>query len=135
MKKKIVFMLLALGLLSSANAAKTGIGISSDMGLGICAQVNKNINLSAGNAGVAGDYLFLQEKIKKEFSWYVGGGAGFFWSDWTGNSGDIDVRMPVGVDWDFSREFDAFLQASPALRIGDKTGFGINGAIGLRYFF
>lgn len=70
-----------------------------------------------------------------DLTWYICGGAGYFFNDWGGTSGDIDIRLPVGIDWNFHKKWDAYLQGIPALRIGDSTGFEFGGAIGVRYKF
>jgi len=140
MKKLLSTVLIATTLTTAASAAgTTGVGFAEDMGFGVTAQFNGNINATIGNAGVAGDYLFLGDKIDADIgdklSWYVGGGVAYFWSDWTAKAGAIDVRVPVGLDLDFAKQWDVYLQAIPSLRIIDGLGFGINGAIGVRYFF
>ena len=138
MKKIILATATSLIVASSAFSSGTSVGLVSDMGLGVGAQFNENINAFVGHAGVSGDYLFLNNKKlgdSKEFTWYVGAGAGYFFGDWGGKSGDIDLRVPVGIDWDFHEKWDAFAQFVPALRISDNLGLGIHGAIGVRYKF
>ena len=138
MEKLIAATLIAS---SIVNAGDIGVGIASDMGFGVTAQYKGMINAQLGHAGIAIDYLFLPDnkiKINKDLpgslSWYVGAGAGFFFGEWTGHNGDIDFRLPVGLDWDFHKQWDAYLQVIPALRVDDNIGFGIGAALGVRYY-
>lgn len=137
MKKLLLAATTSIILASSAFSANPTVGLVSDMGLGVGAQFNGNINTFIGSAGVSGDYLFLNNKKlgNSPFTWYVGAGAGYFFGDWGAVSGDIDLRLPVGIDWDFHKEWDAFAQLIPSLRISDNIGLGVNGAIGVRYKF
>lgn len=152
-KKIIVASVASLALFSSSHAgtitssfpADLGVGFATDMGFGFTAQIDHKINISLGSAGIASDYLLLDNKINANFntdvieklSWYVGVGAGYYWSDWVAESGDADIRIPIGVDLDldFDKKFDVYLQLAPALRIGDTTKPTITGAFGARYFF
>lgn len=53
-----------------------------------------------------------------------------------GNDLRLGVRIPIGIECFFAdRKFDAFLEIVPVLDLLPGTGFGINGAIGLRYNF
>lgn len=107
--KKIVTAVLVSGALStSVLAGDLGVGLGTDMGFGLSAQYKGMINAQLGHAGLAVDYLVLRDNkiainkdLPGELSWYIGAGAGFFFGEWTGHSGDIDLRVPLGLDWDF----------------------------------
>lgn len=139
MKKLLVSSLLASGIASCVYAGDIGIGFGTDMGFGITAQFNEKINIQVGNAGVAADYLFLSGGFDSSdvVTWYVGAGAGYYFGEWTAHAGDIDLRVPLGFDWNFGKQFDAYAQAIPGMRILESggMGFGYNGAVGIRYFF
>lgn len=146
MKKIIAAIIISLGLVSSANAGSTGVGLSADMGVGFAAQIEDKLNLSLGNSGFAADYIIKKTHIDADFntdvindiSWYVSTGVGYYWADWIAKSGDIDIRVPVGVVVKFAEKFDSYVQAAPALRIlgeDGKLGFAVVGAIGVRYYF
>ena len=147
MKKIVASLIIALSMSSTLFAGNTGVGIAVDMGLGVTAQFNGNINAQIGNAGICADYLFIQNNIEPEskigdnLSWYIGAGVGYFWSDWgrhnekNKNDEKVDLRVPVGLDLDFAKQWDVYLQVIPSLRVGDNVDFGINGALGIRYFF
>ena len=142
MRRTLLLLLLVASTLSNLHATKIGIGLADDMGFGIGAQFNGIINAQIGNAGICADYLVLQNKIKAKgigdsLAWYVGGGLGYRWAHGYkgGKSADIDVRIPVGLDLKFLHDWDVYVQLIPSLRINNSLRFGINGAIGVRYFF
>ena len=137
MKKLLTTTIAGLALTSTLLTANTSVGLVADLGIGIGAQFDDKINAFIGSSGISGDYLFINNKKMGDspFNWYLGGGLAYYFSDWGADSGDFDVRLPVGIEWDFHKEWDAFLQATPALRIGDDVGFGIGAAIGVRYKF
>jgi len=48
----------------------------------------------------------------------------------------LGVRFPLGIDYLFAKSpLDCFLEIVPILDLAPKTDFGLNGAIGIRYFF
>lgn len=127
--KKIVLTMIVCAYVANA---KTGVGFAHDMGFGVVAQTQGNINIHIGNNGMAGDYLFKNnQKIKEvnDLTWHLGVGAGIEWG------GTFLGRVPVGLDWDFAKEWDLYVQLIPGLKLGATTGFNLGHAMGVRYFF
>ncbi|MCG6939421.1 MAG: hypothetical protein LJE83_14775 [Gammaproteobacteria bacterium] len=108
------------------------LGLAFDRGLGVIGTVN-NFNIFIGNDGAAVDYIFKKDTLKVELegtvNWYVGGGA---YADWDSDRG---IRLPVGAEWYFAKNLDAFAQVMPRLRLNNDARFGIDLALGLRYKF
>jgi hypothetical protein len=108
------------------------LGFAFDRGFGAIGTMDK-FNLFIGNDGAAVDYLFKNDPLKTDLkgpvSWYIGGGA---YADWDSDRG---VRLPVGLQWRFVREFDMFAQLIPRLRLNNDARFGLDAAIGIRYLF
>lgn len=107
------------------------LGMAVDQGLGVVIKFEDQFNLFAGNDGMAFDYLFSKGKFDSDvpFDWYVGAGAWVEWSD------DFGVRVPLGIDWDFSPGWNAYAQVSPELQIHDDAKFKFGGALGVTYSF
>lgn len=144
MKKIICSFIIAVSITTTAFAGNTGVGLAVDMGLGVTAQFNGNINAQIGNDGLCADYLFVQNnietknKIGDNLDWYIGAGLGYYWSDWGGRKnkdGKVDLRVPVGLDLNFAKQWDVYLQVIPSLRVNDNVDFTLNAALGVRYFF
>jgi hypothetical protein len=48
----------------------------------------------------------------------------------------IGIRVPIGIDYQFASEpFDIFLEVVPILELSPDTDFGLNAALGGRWFF
>jgi hypothetical protein len=107
-------------------------GLAYDRGLGVIGTVGK-FNGFIGNDGAAFDYIFKKDTLKVELKgpvyWYVGGGG---YADWDGDRG---IRLPVGAEWHFVKNLDAFAQVMPRLRLNNDARFGLDVALGLRYQF
>lgn len=108
------------------------LGLAFDRGLGAIATVDK-FNIFIGNDGAAVDYIFNKGRLDIELEgqtyWYVGGGG---YADWDSDRG---IRLPVGAEWYFAKNLDAFAQVMPRLRLNNDARFGVDFAIGLRYKF
>ncbi len=109
---------------------KLGFGV--DRGLGIVGSINQ-FNGFVGNDGFSIDYLFLKQSLKNNASngvrWSVGAGG---YKDW---DGDFGVRLPVGIEWNFAKNIDAFAQAIPAFQIEEDSKFKLDFGLGIRYHF
>lgn len=110
--------------------AKVKVGAALDMDLSVVAQYN-NFNLVLGDKGVAVDYLFKKGQFDAQtpLTWYVGGGGYIGWDHGFG------VRAPLGVEWNFSKGWDAYAQVHPELDFDDGTDFSVDAGIGVRYAF
>lgn len=109
---------------------KFGFGIDRDFG--VAGTVGK-INGFLGNKGVSIDNIFKKKTLKIEVNepvfWFIGVGG---YGDW---DGDFGVRLPVGAEWYFQKNLDAFAQLIPNLQIAKKPKFGLSFGFGIRYQF
>ncbi|MEH6473295.1 MAG: hypothetical protein V7752_18840 [Halopseudomonas sp.] len=134
MNKKIVYSLITLALsapVHSAEAERVKVGFGFDMGLGITAQINDQVNVSIGNDGIAADYLVKKGRFDTNvpYTWYVGAGAFVGWDE------DYGLRVPFGADWNFEKRWNAFGQISPDIDFDGSAKFGLSAALGVRYSF
>lgn len=135
-KRIVVGAISALLLSATAYADKIKLGVSNDMGFGVTAQLNDQINAMVGDDGAAVDYIFRQGRYKNQnlpFTWYAATGAFVGWDHGYG------VRLPLGVNLNFAQRWDAFAQLSPEIdfdpKNGDRADFDLGGALGIRYAF
>ena len=149
---------------SSASGIKVGVG--HDMGFGVTAQFFDSLNAFVGNRGISADYLFIKENIninnpKLKLQWYVGAGGYYDWygdhrRDYRDDS-SVGARIPVGIEFKFHRNWDAYAFLAPKLDYDLNTedgcyhsngreychnsdndnelSFGIDFGIGIRYNF
>ena len=67
-----------------------------------------------------------------KFAWYYGIGGRVKFED----DSKIGVRVPLGMDYFFgTAPLDFFFEIVPILDLAPSTDFGLNAAIGIRYFF
>lgn len=52
-----------------------------------------------------------------------------------GKNSQLDVRLPVGIDWDFAKKWDLFSEAVPTLTLSNGISFGMQYTLGVRYYF
>lgn len=123
-----------VGAVSAADNAAKGLklGFGFDRGFGVAGAL-ADFNGFIGNDGAAIDYIFHKDTLKLEVKgplyWYVGAGG---YGDW---DGDLGVRLPVGAEWHFAKNLDAFAQVIPRLRVNHDAKFGLDFGIGVRYQF
>jgi len=128
---------LLTNVVNAENAPVKGIklGFGFDRGFGVTGAI-ENLNGFIGNKGLSVDYIFkkdtlkLNPDIKGPLFWYIGGGGYYDWDD-----DDIGVRLPVGAEWYFAKNLDAYAQLIPRLRVNNDVKFGLDAAIGVRYQF
>lgn len=127
----------ALMLIASVNAEENAmkglkLGFGFDRGFGVVGAIGDFYGF-IGNDGAAIDYIFTRDTLKIEAEgpmfWYVGAGG---YGDW---DGDIGARLPVGAEWYFAKNLDAFAQIIPRLRLNNDAKFGVDFSIGVRYQF
>lgn len=130
----VLTMLTFMGTAIAKENALAGVklGFAVDRGFGVIASL-KQFNLFVGNDGAAVDYLLKKDSLKTDLKgptyWYVGGGV---YADWDSDRG---VRLPVGAEWHFAKELDAFAELIPNLRVNNNAKFGLDAAVGVRYQF
>ena len=135
--KKILFFIFIVVLTSTINAKdQTKIGFGFDRDFGLVGSLN-SLNLFVGNRGVAIDKIVNKDsldidadiEIEGPVYWYIGVG-GFL--DWENGLG---ARLPIGIEWYFADNMDAYIQVIPNFKIVDKTKFGLGGGLVIRYKF
>lgn len=119
----------------SGSNALSGVklGLAFDRGFGVTGSMG-NLNGFIGNKGASIDYMFKKDSLQIEMPgsvfWYVGAGG---YGDW--DDGDLGVRLPIGAEWYFAKNLDAYAQLMPRLRVNNDAKFGLDAAIGVRYQF
>lgn len=92
--------------------------------------------IDEGAFHIHGDYLFHNMRLisvpEGKLPFYYGIGARIK----TANDTKLGVRVPLGLAYLFQNApIDIFLEIVPILDLTPKTDFGINAALGARYFF
>lgn len=144
MNKVVIMGLICPLMLSSAVQAEEAplkgikLGFGFDRGFGVVGTMGK-FNGFLGNDGVSLDYIFMKKPLNAEGTkglyWYVGGG-GFV--DW---DGDFGARLPVGGEFHFAKQLDAYAQLIPRFKVNNNDSnssggdFGLDVGIGVRYQF
>lgn len=133
-KKKLLaltFILCSVNNVNANNDLNIKAGFAVDMGFGATILINDKYNVMIGNDGVVADYIFKQGSFDENipFTWYVGGGVYAEWDDGFG------IRLPLGLNYNFAKQWNAYAQVAPDLDFDDDIEFGVQGAIGLRYTF
>lgn len=114
------------------------VGFGIDQGFSALIQVDENMNLAIGNDGVAFDYIFKKGVFESNdfpFTWYVGAGG---WVGWDNHGDEFGARIPLGLDWDFATNWDAYAQIHPELSYNTKSDdleLGVGAGVGVRYAF
>jgi len=85
---------------------------------------------SANSVSATLDYWFINNKIQRNFLWYVGAGV----QANIGGSLNIIFRVPVGIQWYFMPAFELYGEIAPGLSF-IPVDFHYSGGIGLRYHF
>jgi hypothetical protein len=96
--------------------------------------------------GVSGDYYLIDKALVPDINldWYLGlGGYASleFWNSSSGNDGvgiGVGVRVPVGLSWEFLKHFELFGDIVPNVGLHIEPldlGFGVNGELGIRFWF
>jgi hypothetical protein len=146
MKKLIIFMVVAFVLIAGPVALKAeglGLGIilgeptglSGKMWMGGNTAVDAAAAWSFGDNGALhlhADYLFHKNDLMEFASLYYGLGAKVKLMD----DVQVGIRVPVGLVHELeSAPIDIFLEIVPGLNLIPETNFGINGGLGIRYYF
>lgn len=147
MKKAIIISALFLGITSGLFAQHDGLGVGiilgEPTGLSIKTWTGSKTAIDAAAAWSLrdGGYIHLHaDALIHNFSidvdegqlpLYFGLGGRVLLAD----DPAIGVRVPLGAAYHFdSAPFDLFIEIAPILDLIPATDFGVNGAIGLRYY-
>ncbi|GAB7220585.1 hypothetical protein [Vibrio comitans] len=116
---------------ASSNNSAVKVGMAFDQGLSAVVKFEDRFNLTVGNDGMAFDYHFAKGSFSQDvpFDWYVGAGGWYEWDD------DFGLRVPLGLDWNFAPNWNAFGQVAPEWQIQDKSKLKFGAAIGVTYRF
>ena len=144
--KKILITLTLFLLTCNAFAAKKSssnsrvgidLGIAYDLDFGITAQY-KSYTFFLNDDAFAVDFRvqnFYNDRKTLHFYIDVGG----FVENYDGNDSTRDdsvgVRAPVGFIFGVERNIEAYIQAVPFYDFNNDKGFGVDGALGIRYRF
>lgn len=91
----------------------------------------KELKFDVGGNFIGIDKLFIQNELSGDFGWFLGLGG---YTDFDFNN--IGLRLPLGLSYDISSNFDIFLQGVFSYAITPSTGSnGVTTSLGLRYFF
>ncbi|MDC0612564.1 hypothetical protein OAP63_17675 [Vibrio sp.] len=111
---------------------KVAVGIGADQGLSAVFELNDQYRVTAGNDGLAFDYLFQRGTFSNPdipVDWYVGAGG---WTEW--DNDDYGARLPVGINWNYQK-INVYGQVSPQFDFGDDDELEIGAAVGVTYSF
>jgi len=113
------------------------LGIAFDLDLGITAQYK------AYSFFINDDALAIDVRVqnfyndRKTLHFYID--VGGFVENYNGNDATRDdsvgVRAPVGFTLGIERNLEAYIQAVPFYDFNNNEGFGVDGALGVRYRF
>lgn len=157
--KQFYLLLIAFGLLltiqqATAQSKNFGLGVMLGEPTGISAKLwTSNNNALAFGLGWSTyhpryddsgsrvhfhmDYLwhsFDAIRSEEQFAFHYGIGGRF--KDRGGDNGSLAVRGVGGLNW-LPRDtpIDVFFELAPSLELTPSTGFGIDGALGARFYF
>ncbi|MBU2897969.1 hypothetical protein [Vibrio hepatarius] len=107
-------------------------GMAFDQDLSAVVELDNKYRLTLGNDGTAFDYIFARGEFDADvpLTWYVGAGA---WSEW--DHDEFGARVPLGVNWNFHKNWDMYGQIHPELDLHGGAELQIGGALGVKYTF
>lgn len=134
-------------------SAKLWVGQTNalDFGLGLWAGVNGDCYIDNSGQRVCGDfgnhngtfnmdYLWQSNIIRgsAQLDWHVGAGGRMVW--WTGCQSDciaVSARAPIGLDLMFTNPgfLEIFFELAPSFWLVPDITFGIEGGLGIRFYF
>ena len=136
---KIIFgisIILFSSFASADDSVDIKTGFAFDMGFGVTALVNKKLNITLGNDGMAADYHIKQGEFNSKIpvTWYVGGGGYREWND------SFGMRLPLGLNLNLEKNlqnWNAYTQIAPDIGVdeNDEVTVGAQLSLGLRYSF
>ena len=140
----IIVMTLFFSTVAVAQEQELGIGIILGEPTGLC--FKKWMGTSSAIAGAASwsftepsavhlhiDYLFHTKVQGEPYFFHYGIGGRIKFEE--GNN-RLGVRIPLGINYIWQgTTMDTFIEIAPLLDLAPATKFGINGALGFRYFF
>jgi hypothetical protein len=151
MKKKILFLVIALLLVAAVSGFSIGIGASFGLGLG--QDVTQGVMLSldldqlpfllglgynfGGNLEIAatGDYIMFRENLVDMLNLYAGVGGFMVFTEGEPSTFDFGLRVPVAL-YLFPVDFlELFVEVAPAFRFIPEPDIAAQSAVGFRFWF
>ena len=144
MKKIILVIFLLTALTFTSLKAENGVGIQFGY------PTNVALTYRSGHFPVIGvgwdfrengflavtlDYWMIDNKVAKDLKWYLGPGANIFIPFSSGSDFGIGLRLPVGLRWLPSRQWEIFGELAPTLNFIPALDFDLHVAVGVRYLF
>jgi hypothetical protein len=128
--------------IAPTNALDFGLGFWS--GYGNCFTDNEGHQVCSGYGANNGtfnmDYLWQSNIIRgtAQLDWHVGGGGRLVW--FSGCQNDcvvVSARAPIGLDLMFTNPnfLEVFFELAPSFEIVPGLNFGIEGGLGVRFYF
>ena len=134
MKKNLLLGLPFLVLspwLHANDSPQLEVGMAFDQQLSVVVEMADTYRVTAGNDGMAFDYILKRGVIDPEtsMSWYVGVGA---WNEWNDEFG---ARVPLGMNVNFYDGWNLYAQVHPELNLYKGPELQLSGALGITYKF
>lgn len=132
--KNLLPLLVLTAISSNSIAAEDpniSVGLGYDQDLSVIFDLNSTFRMTAGNDGMAMDYVFKRGDIESEtdINWFLGAGGYYEWDD------DFGARLPLGVEVHFADKWEIYAQVHPELGISDGLDFGVGASFGVTYSF
>ena len=148
MKKTTAIILFLLVLMvPAATFAGTGVGFVLGEPTGLTFKTN-NLVVGIGwsfSSGVDNridatiDWWLINKDFVEMLNWYLGVGAKVGIKTNQGNDNTdvlgVGIRVPIGVQWWLTNEFELFAEIAPGISLIPDTSFDVGAGIGLRYYF
>ena len=144
MKKFILLMTMAAcfcacSAFGAGSPARVGLGVFGGEPVGVTFRYGRFPVAEFGWSGFIGqelhfalDYWIINNPIQGQFSWYLGfGGKMRIQSD----SIAIGARLPVGLQWFMTPDWELFFELAPGIRFFPAPPFWGDAVIGIRYYF
>ncbi|MCE0494632.1 hypothetical protein [Vibrio salinus] len=109
------------------------VGIAIDQGLSAVLELNDQVRVTAGTKGLALDYILTSGWFSNPdlpVEWYVGAGGWSLWDD-----DDYGARLPVGLNWSYTKNVSFYGQLQPQYDFGDDDEFELGVSAGITYRF
>ena len=141
------FVFLFTGVQQAGAKDRIAAGIILGEPSGISLKFGKFPVLAFGFSGVYGhlhvnlDYWIINKPIEAPFFWYLGVGAKLWLGSYNihkaADNFALGARVPIGLQWFITNEWELFLEAAPGVMIFSYSGAGFwwDAGIGIRYHF
>lgn len=119
-------------LANDSDPTELSVGMAWDQDLSVVVELDQTYRFTLGNEGGAFDYILRRGEFEGDLpvTWYVGVGG---WSEWDHKK--FGARIPLGVNWEMSKGWDAYGQIQPELNLYSGAELQLGGAVGIKYTF